>query len=125
MKDIKNKRFQRSDLLKVPERYEKFSALFPGIAEAWDVLRESEKEAGPLDEKTIRLVKLGVSVGARMRGAVSSGVRKALKTGITKQEILQVIALSASTIGLPSTVAAYSWIEDILDESNKDQKGGK
>ena len=29
--------------------------------------------------------------------------------------IEQVVALSAGTLGMPSTVAAYTWVRDVLD----------
>ena len=30
--------------------------------------------------------------------------------------IEQVVALAAGTLGLPSTVAVFSWVHDVLDE---------
>ena len=45
-----------------------------------------------------------------------SCVRKALAHGIPREEIEQVIAMSASTIGLPSAVAVFSWTLDELDK---------
>ena len=68
---------------------------------------------GPLDEKTQRLIKLGIAIGSLKEGPVHACVRKAKAMGIKKEEMEQVVALSASTIGLPSTVAAYTWIQDV------------
>lgn len=96
---------------KPPKTFERFSKRYPKIREAWDLLGEAAAE-GPMDEKTARLVKLGIAIGARGEGAVHSAVRKALAAGVTRGEIEQVIALAASTIGLPSTVAVFTWVED-------------
>ena len=98
---------------KPPETFQAFISRFPKLGQAWEKLAEAGRE-GPLDARTERLVKLAVAVGALREGAVHSSVRKALATGITPGEVEQVIALAASTIGLPATVAVYSWVRDIL-----------
>jgi len=97
-----------------PKAFVDFSKRFPRIAEAWDLLGEGGS-AGPLDEKTTRLVKLGISIANRSEGATHSAARKARAAGATPSEIYQVVALAASTIGLPSAVAAYTWIRDELE----------
>jgi alkylhydroperoxidase/carboxymuconolactone decarboxylase family protein YurZ len=96
-----------------PKTFVEFSRRFPKIAEAWEVLGEAGQE-GPLDKKTARLIKLGISIASRSEGATHSASRKALSSGATHEEIYQVLALAASTIGLPMTVAAYTWVEDEL-----------
>jgi alkylhydroperoxidase/carboxymuconolactone decarboxylase family protein YurZ len=99
--------------LNPPPAYQAFVERFPNIGQAWDLIAESGK-AGPLDEKTARLVKLAVAVGAMREGAIHANVRKALALGVTREEIEQVIALAAGTLGLPSAVAVFTWIEERL-----------
>jgi len=99
---------------KPPKMYGKFSDRFPKLRQAWDTIGEAGNE-GPLDAKTIRLVKIGIAIGAMREGSVHSGVRKAKAAGITREEIEQVVALAAGTIGMPSTVAAYSWVLDEME----------
>ncbi len=94
-----------------PAAYQNFVERFPKIGQAWDLIGEAGRQ-GPLDEKTARLVKLAIAVGAMRKGAVHASVRKALALGITREEIDQVIALAAGTLGLPSAVAVFTWIED-------------
>jgi alkylhydroperoxidase/carboxymuconolactone decarboxylase family protein YurZ len=96
-----------------PETYQAFMRRFPKMGEAWECIAEAGKE-GPLDAKTMRLVKLAVALGGLRQGAVHASVRKALAMGITRAEIEQVIALSAGTLGLPATVAVFSWVQDVL-----------
>ena len=98
-----------------PKTFEVFSKRFPRIAEAWSLLGEAGLE-GPVDEKTCRLIKLAVSIGARSEGATHSAVRKALAAGAGADEIHQVVALAASTVGLPNAVAAFTWVEDSLNK---------
>jgi 4-carboxymuconolactone decarboxylase len=97
-----------------PDTFQEFADRFPRLAEAWRVAGEASG-AGPLDQKTGRLVKLAVSIGALREGGVHSAVRKAVAAGATREEIDQVLALAASTIGFPAAVAAFTWIRDCLD----------
>ncbi len=102
-----------SDLPKPPETHEAFSASFPELAKAWEIIGKAGRD-GPLDPRTVRLVKLAVAIGAQQEGAVHASVRKGLAMGITREELEQVVALSAGTLGFPRTVAAYTWIQDLL-----------
>ena len=101
-----------SKLPKPPHTYEQFTARYPQLAEAWELIGHAGA-AGPLDEKATRLVKLGIAIGAQREGSVHSGVRKALAEGISKEELEQVVALAAGTLGMPAAVAAYTWIRDV------------
>ena len=102
---------------KPPKMYEQFISRYPKLGEAWDCIAEAG-ETGPLDDRTCRLIKLAIAMGAMRTGAVHSSVRKALGMGISREELEQVVALAASTLGLPSTVAAFGWVQEVLDDSN-------
>ena len=103
--------------MKPPKRFQKFQREYPRVADAYDALGAAVHKAGPLDERTRALVKLGISAGARLEGAVHSHVRKALALGVTPDEIRHAVLLALPTIGLPSMMAALSWIEDVLPPS--------
>ncbi|RMD99441.1 MAG: carboxymuconolactone decarboxylase family protein [Deltaproteobacteria bacterium] len=107
-----------SDLPKPPKAYDDFIARFPKLGEAWECIAEAG-EAGPLDARTIRLLKLAISVGAMRQGAIGSSVRKALAMGIPREEIEQVVALAAGTLGLPSTVAVFTWVQGAIEKAEK------
>ncbi|MDX1584239.1 MAG: carboxymuconolactone decarboxylase family protein [Thermoanaerobaculia bacterium] len=102
-----------TDLPKPPDTYRRFSETHPKLRKAWDQIGEAGRD-GPLDERTARLIKLAMAMATMSEGAVHSNVRKALATGITPEEIQQVVALACSSMGLPSTVAVWTWIEDVL-----------
>lgn len=99
-----------------PKSYEDFVARFPALGQAWDLLRQGAREAGPLDERTLALIRIATAAGARREGALRSAVRKALASGVLPAEVEQVIATGASTVGLPATVAAWTWARDELDK---------
>jgi 4-carboxymuconolactone decarboxylase len=94
-----------------PRTFDEFSETFPTLRKAWDILGDAGKE-GPLDDRTARLVKLGVAIGAMKEGAVHSSARKALALGITSEEMNQVVALASTIIGMPSSVAVWTWLRD-------------
>ena len=96
-----------------PAAYREFVRLYPKLGAAWEAARQAEAD-GPLDERTSRLVKLAVSIGTFREGAVHSAVRKARTSGASNAEILHVVALAASVIGFPSSVAAYGWLREEL-----------
>lgn len=91
-----------------PKAYNAFVRRYPEIGKAWEMLSAAGRD-GPLTDREARLVKLGIAMGAQREGAVRSNVRKARAEGISEREMDQVIALAASTIGLPSAVAVFSW----------------
>jgi alkylhydroperoxidase/carboxymuconolactone decarboxylase family protein YurZ len=103
---------------KPPKTYRSFVERYPELGQAWELVRRAEGK-GSLDEKTCRLVKLGIAIGGMREGAVHSAVRKALGAGVSREEISQVVALAASTLGFPSTVAVYSWIDEQVEDTDK------
>lgn len=102
-----------------PGAYLDFIARYPELGEAWDRIAVAG-QSGPLSEREQRLVKLAISIGAMREGAVRSSVRKAVGMGISRQEIEQVVALAAGTMGMPSTVAAFTWCRSVLDKNPKE-----
>ncbi len=104
-----------SQLPDPPSRYTQFIEQFPKLGEAWQQIAEAGRE-GPLDARTARLVKLAVAIGALRQGPVHASARKARAMGISEEELAQVVALSAGTLGLPSAVAAFSWLQDDAGE---------
>ncbi len=98
---------------KIPRRYTRFMDEYPEIGQAYEALGTAVHAAGPLDDKTRALVKVGISGGAMLEGAFHSHVRKAISAGATREELKQVAFLALPTIGFPSMMALQSWIEDI------------
>ena len=68
--------------------------------------------AGPLDAKTLALIKIGICIGAGLESALRSHVRRAMQHGATPAEVEQAILLGMNTVGFPRTVAAWSWAQE-------------
>ena len=98
----------------LPDAYTDFRGAFPAVATALDGLGEAIRGAGPLDARTVRLVKLGLAVGAASPGAVRSNARKALDAGATPEEIRHVAVLAVTTCGFPAAMAGIGWIDEVL-----------
>jgi AhpD family alkylhydroperoxidase len=98
----------------LPKPFLKFKRANPAVVRAYEALGEATAEAGPLDAKTRELVKLGMAIGGRLEGAVHSHARRAREAGATPAEIRHVVALAAPTVGFPTTVAAFTWVEEVL-----------
>jgi AhpD family alkylhydroperoxidase len=105
-----------------PKRFQKFTIDHPNVARAYEQLGEAVHEDGPLDAKTRALVKIAVSTGRGLEGAVHSHVHKALNVGVTRDEIHHAVLLSLPTIGLPAMMAALSWVDDVLQRPKVHRK---
>jgi 4-carboxymuconolactone decarboxylase len=103
-----------STMKELPGRYQQFKRQFPKISQVYDDIGRLTAEAGPLDEKLVQLIKLGMAVASAQEGAVHSHTRRALEAGATREEIRQVALLALTTVGFPRMMAGLSWIDDLL-----------
>jgi 4-carboxymuconolactone decarboxylase len=104
----------------LPEIFKQFMDEFPGIADATRKAGELASNAGPLDGKTQHLIQLGICVGTASKGGVRSHARRALEAGATKEEVLQTVLLSTSSIGFPTMIASYGWVKEVLAAHGKE-----
>ncbi len=102
---------------KLPDFLEGVIKQYPEVWKAYQDFGEACGGAGPMDQKTARLVKLALAVGAKSEGAVHSHTRRALKQGISPEELQQVALLAVTSIGWSPSMAALSWIQDVVDRS--------
>ena len=97
-----------------PVPFRDFAGRYPDIIEAYDRLGEAVRAAGPLSPREVALVKLAISVGARMEGSAHAHTRKALAHGIEPEAVEQVALLACPTIGFPNMMAALGWVRDVV-----------
>ncbi len=102
---------------KLPNFLENVIEEYPDVWKAYQDLGEASNNAGPLDDKTVRLIKLAIAIGAKSEGSVHSHTRRALRQGITREELQQVALLAVTSIGWSSSMAALSWIQDVINRS--------
>ncbi len=103
----------------LPVPFKQFSKRFRIAHEAYERLGKTVHSSGPLDPKTRELIQLGMAIGIRSEGAVHSHVNKAIEAGTSPEEIRHAVLLGIPTLGLPTTVAAFTWVDDILGRRSK------
>lgn len=101
-------------MTQLPQPYLDFQQKYAEVWQAYDQLGAAVHAAGPLDEKSRALVKLALAIGVQREGAVHAHVRKLVELGVSAEEIRQVALLAIPTLGFPTTMAALTWIDDIL-----------
>ena len=106
----------RGQMSKLPEIPNRLSQQYPAVWKAFNELGSCCHEAGPLDEKCRRLVKLALSMGAGSEGAVHSAVRNARVSGVSEEEIDHVALLAITTLGFPAAARAMAWVRDMPEE---------
>ena len=73
------------------------------------------------------MIKLGMAIGINSEGAIRSHARRAMREGISTDEIRHVVLLAFTTCGFPHTIAAFKWVEEVLAKAeykleNEDDK---
>lgn len=93
----------------------RFASDFPDVWRAYQALGASAAASGPIGERSRRLIKIAMAIGANSEGAVHSHTRQAMAEGISAEEIRQVCNLAITTLGFPAAMAALSWVTDVID----------
>jgi alkylhydroperoxidase/carboxymuconolactone decarboxylase family protein YurZ len=99
----------------LPPVFKQFVGKYPALGAAHEQIAKAVETAGPLDRKTLELIKIGISVGAGLETATRSHVRRALQHGASEAEIEQAVLLAYNTIGWPRMVAAWTWIRQQIE----------
>ena len=97
-----------------PRTYESFRKTHKTIADAHESLGKAVAESGPLDAKTVALVRLGIATGSLREGAVHSHTRRALEAGASPAEIRHAVLLAGTTLGFLGMMSALTWANDVL-----------
>jgi 4-carboxymuconolactone decarboxylase len=97
---------------KLPSFPKDFRKTHPDIWKAFNELASKCHDGGPLDEKSRRLVKIALCVGAATEGGTHSAVRNARKAGVTQDELDHIAILAITTLGFPAAMRALAWVAD-------------
>jgi alkylhydroperoxidase/carboxymuconolactone decarboxylase family protein YurZ len=99
----------------LPHAYRRLAQEQPEVIKAYESLADAVRGAGPLDAKSVALVKLALAIGSELEGGTHSAARKALDAGCTRDELLHVTLLATTTMGFPAMMRGRSWVLDVLD----------
>lgn len=95
-----------------PGAYRRFKDERPDVAEAYEQLSEVTAGGGPLTPREVRLVRLGIALGTRSRGAIKSAARKAKDVGVTAEDMEQAVMMAIVSVGLSEALGALSDIRE-------------
>lgn len=101
-----------SEFTNLPKTYTSFIESYPELAAAHEAIANAADSAGPLDARSLSLVKLGICIGAGLETAFRSHVRRAHQNGLTWAELDQTVLQAMNTLGLPRTVMGWKWISE-------------
>ena len=87
----------------------------PEVWKSFQRLGEATSDAGPLDDRSKRLVNLALAIGADSEGATHSHVRRALSEGVSREELEHVAYLAITTLGWPRAARGLAWIRDVTE----------
>jgi AhpD family alkylhydroperoxidase len=100
----------------MPKILDDFKGQFPKAWAAYEELRNACNEQGPLDAKTIELIKIGVSVGVEQEGGVTAHISRAKKAGANNDEIYHAILSTTGQAGFPAVLSAYAAAKAYLEK---------
>jgi len=104
----------------IPKPYKQMHSEHPEFMQAYEAFGIAARQAGPLSDREVSLVKLAISIGAGLEGAAHSHCRKALGAGCSAEDLRHVALVSAPTIGFPTMMRARSWVEDVVGKQDAD-----
>jgi len=99
----------------LPKPFEDFRIQYPEVWSSFEELGHNCHDAGTLDKKTRRLVKVALAIGGGLEGATHSAARNAFAQNTSPEEIKQVAVLAITTLGFPTCIRALTWINDELE----------
>jgi alkylhydroperoxidase/carboxymuconolactone decarboxylase family protein YurZ len=85
----------------------------PALWEAFQRLGEEASRAGPLDDRTRRLVHLAYAIAADSEGATHSHARRAVADGMAAEELDHVALLAVTTLGWSGAIKGLTWVRDV------------
>lgn len=115
----------KDDYILVYEHLQKLSAKLArdlrGPMSAFAQLNGTTTLPGALDAKTKQLIALGIGIAARCDGCIAFHVHDVLRTGATRQEILETLGIAIMMGGGPAVVYACKAMEALEQFSSSEQ----
>jgi alkylhydroperoxidase/carboxymuconolactone decarboxylase family protein YurZ len=106
-------RITESPDVPLPQAANDVAQQHPELWAAFQSLGEAASRAGPLDERTRRLVHLAYAIATDSQGATHSHARRALADGIGAAELDHVAFLAVTTLGWSGAIKGLTWVRDV------------
>lgn len=105
-----------SNVKGLPKSLQSFASKYPTIWENYTKLGEACSKAGPLSERYVHLVKLGIFGVRKHETSFKTHVRRALKAGATVDEINHAILQLLTAEGVGTTVMVWNWAQQVIED---------
>lgn len=99
----------------LPETFQKIVDKYPDVWKAHEKLTMACAEAGPLDRRTVELIKVGICIGSGLETATQRHALMAIENGASKEEVYHTALMAVTTLGHPRAAAGWKWIHDALE----------
>ncbi|MEP2670218.1 MAG: carboxymuconolactone decarboxylase family protein [Cyclobacteriaceae bacterium] len=106
----------KKNMPKPPKFYEEFVKKYPQVADTYEKLGNAVHDQGPLNERDRALIKLAISGSHLYSSAFKAHIRKAIATGISREEIEHLVLLFLPTIGFPTMMAAMGIVAEQMEK---------
>ncbi len=100
-----------------PRLIKDFQQKFPQVWEAYVHLRDACDREGPLSDREVELIKVGISAALRREGGLIAHIDRARDEGASPEQIYHAILVATTLIGFPNTLAAFGIARDRLGGS--------
>lgn len=107
---------QHKSMPKPPKFYEQFVSKYPQVAAKYEELGDAVHGQGPLSDRERALIKLAISGSHLYQSAFKAHIRKALASGISREEIEHLVLLFLPTVGFPVMMAAMGIVAEQLEK---------
>jgi len=108
----------------LPKTFQQFVRNYPAIWRAHEELAQACSDMGPLDRKTRELIKVAISVAAKLETAAQRHAIMARENGATKEEVFQTVMMTMTTCGHPAAAAGWQWVSSALAKPAKSRRAG-
>lgn len=102
-----------------PKFYEQFVKKYPSVAAHYEKLGDAVHGQGPLKDRDRALIKLAISGSHLYSSAFKAHIRKAIASGISREEIEHLVLLFLPTVGFPAMMAAMGIVEEQFSKKGK------
>ena len=91
--------------------YGKLSKEIPNTFQGFDTMGKEAKKIGLVDEKTKEFVALGIAVATRCESCIGFHVQALIKLGMSREELIEVLAMCSYMGGGPSITFSAKALE--------------
>ena len=107
---------KKKEMPKPPKFYEQFAKKYPQVAGKYEELGAAVHGLGPLNDRDRSLIKLAISGSHLYSSAFKAHIRKAVASGISRQEIEHLVLLFLPTVGFPTMMAAMGIVDEQMQK---------